>query len=63
MQNDAWSKWWPRVVSLIALILLVYETVFVSQDRVWLLFLLGSLATGVPIAVVIDAFLRRNGTK
>jgi hypothetical protein len=59
--TSTWDRWWPRIVALTALVLLVYETIFVQQDRVWLLFLLGSLATGVPIAVLIDAYLRRNG--
>ena len=62
--KDSYEKWWPRVVALTALVLIVYEAVFVNTDRVWLLFLLGSLATGVPIAIVIDAFLRnRNDGK
>jgi len=58
--GNTYDRWWPRIVALTALVLIVYESIFVQTDRVWLLFLLGSLATGVPIAVLLDAYLRRR---
>jgi len=62
-ESDApiWDRWWPRIVALTALALLVYETVIVNVDRPWLLLVLSGLATGVPVGVLVQAYLRRRG--
>ena len=48
-------------MALTALALLVYETVIVNVDRPWLLLVLSGLATGVPVGVLVQAYLRRRG--
>lgn len=61
-EKSLWDTWWPRVVSVTMLAIFVYQGVFQQVDRLWLLLITGSIVTGVPIGLALQAYLnRRNG--
>lgn len=58
---DRYDRWFARLVVIVALGLLIYEGVGVDHDRPYFLgTLLVILGFAAPLAVVLDALLRRR---